>query len=338
VQRTLSKAAVEKLKNTHAKKPDGPILVPKIERHVLKSSHDRDGHRDTAHLHPTEMVKDMWCPQHSYFRMVDTPTEKIDASPSFRMESAFTEGHSSHKKWQTWLSEMGVLWGVWRCACSSRTFGAFTPFDRCGLCHEHWTYDEVPFYDKEYMIMGHADGLVILPEEGSFIIEIKTVGIGTLRFEAPILYEKLQTGVYTIDQTWAAIRKPFASHRMQAQFYLWLLKRQYPEFAGVSEVIFIYEWKASGAVKEFRIRAAESVIEERLEMAREVANHVSHDLPYLDRPEWAAADGLICQTCEYRTTCWNLEEPDATAGAASSGVTVRRSTGRTRRTVVAGAK
>ncbi len=291
----------------------------------MKESANRDGGRDTLHLHPSEMSKDDWCPQRSYFRMMSAPTESTAANPSFRMQSAFASGHDAHKKWQRWLSEMGILWGKWKCGCDHTVMGAFTPFDRCRTCMEKWKYVEVPFEDEEYLIWGHADGLVILNAGGTYLIEIKTIGIGTLRFEAPALYEKLMNGTYTIDQTWAAIRKPFASHRMQSQFYLWLLKRQYPEFANVSEMILIYEWKPDGAVKEFSLGATEAVIADKLESAREVALHVNHGIQYRERPDWADPDGAVCSSCEYRNICWNIVEVD---DGAPSSVSVRRSTGR----------
>ena len=69
------------------------------------------------YMHPSDLAKPEWCGRHDYYRMTETPSERKEPglNPSFRMSNVFAEGHAIHGKWQTWLHEMGVLVGMFKC-------------------------------------------------------------------------------------------------------------------------------------------------------------------------------------------------------------------------------
>ena len=86
-------------------------------------------------------------------------------------------------------------------------------------------YDEVPLRDEKLHMVGHADGI---DSEDVAVIEIKSVGVNTLRFEAPQLIKDHSYKVningrnrefIDYDGLWDSIRVPFPSHIRQAHLY-----------------------------------------------------------------------------------------------------------------------
>jgi len=77
------------------------------------------------------------------------------------------------------------------------------------------------------------------------LLEIKSVGAGTFRFEAPeLMYE--HNG--EIEKMWKALKAPFMSHIMQAQMYMKLAELiDLPHQP--KEALFLYENKASQETK-----------------------------------------------------------------------------------------
>ena len=105
-------------------------------------------------------------------------------------------------------------------------------------------------------ISGHTDGWIKgLGEE--CLIEIKSIGAGTLRFEAP---EILADANGDITKAFGGIRRPFRSHLLQGQMYLELAYRMYGEDAP-KEIVFLYENKADQATKEFTVKADYEMVE-----------------------------------------------------------------------------
>ena len=82
------------------------------------------------------------------------------------------------------------------------------------------------------MIIGHADGIVS-DKKGRTLIEIKSVGLGTIRWEAPDLYNQYTTERLSIDDVWKKLRQPFASHVRQRMLYM--------HCTGIHELVFLYE-------------------------------------------------------------------------------------------------
>jgi hypothetical protein len=285
----------------------------------MRSIHD-DPERSTDHMHPSDMCKVDWCGRHDYYRITGTPKEKVSqANPSFRMTNVFAEGHSIHIKYQTWLWEMGVLVGIFRCRDCSHQWYAKSP-KCCQFCRsERIEYREYPMRHRRYLIEGHADAGIHLPEYKS-LVEIKSIGIRTLAFEAPRLYQRYLDGEPS-ESIWDSITHPFGTHVRQGQLYLWML---WPAF---EEIVFIYESKFTQQVKEFVVAYNKTTIAPILEVAREVSQGVrAHIEP--DRPLWAESpEGKVCVSCVYRNTCWGINNDNhEEKAAATPAIRVKRTT------------
>lgn len=317
--------SLKNLKDTY-KRSD--VLLPKIERHVLKKAQQPTSRRSDI-MHPSEMAKATWCGRHDYYRIIGEPVNYKGRSPSFRLENVFDYGHSVHAKYQRWLREMGVLWGKWVCKSCGYPWMGVSP-DECPLCNKtKIKYLEVPLEDSSILISGHSDGIV-LDSEKNRMIEIKTVGISTLRFEAFALFNRYQTEQMTPDELWFLIKRPFATHIRQGQIYLHLARQQYPEL-NIDEIIFIYEWKPTQEVKEFVVQYNPDLISKILETAEAVTEAVQAGSPP-DRPAWAESpEEKVCKSCEYRSTCWGEIDDCSESSTPQPAVRVKRSTSVKRR-------
>jgi hypothetical protein len=147
---------------------------------------------------------------------------------------------------------MGDLWGNYKCMkCDTFVRSEYLP-DKCHICGagiEIMQYLEVPLRYDPLLIAGHADGAI--PRLDS-LIEIKSVGAGTVRIEAPEIYEKNSNGSSLDFQgLWKDIKEPFPSHIRQGQLYLALCDRLGLPF---NQIIFIYEAKFNQGVKEFPVK------------------------------------------------------------------------------------
>jgi hypothetical protein len=196
----------------------------------------------------------------------------LEEPVGLRLQNIFDEGHYIHAKWQNRLAAMGVLWGKWQCSrCGHTYFGERPP--RCHSCLSGSIgYKEVNLYDDSLMISGHADGWV-KDEQGEVLIEIKSVGIGTIRMENPALLASHAT----LDDAWSNIRHPFPTHIRQGQLYLELIRRMKEE--GIyetvpNEIVFIYEKKSDQSYKEFTVRANPSTVKPMLDMAFDIQRAV----------------------------------------------------------------
>jgi hypothetical protein len=316
VTREMKPSALKRLKDTY-KSQD--LLLPSLERHVMRSMNGsgRPDDHSRYHMHPSDMAKKDWCGRHDYYRITDTPVEKVSkANPSFRMENVFAEGHAIHGKYQQWLWEMGVLWGDWECRACGHRYGALSP-EVCQFCQSpRLTYREVPLRRKQILIEGHADAAVHAAWFRG-LVEIKSIGVGTLRFEAPRLFNLYQDG-QSFEDVWWKINRPFTSHLKQGQLYLWM---SWPAY---DQIIFIYESKAHQATKEFIVTYDKNLIAPLLETARDVTSAVGTGAPP-SRPLWAeSSEGKVCASCEYRGTCWSLDVTTQAEDPPESLVRVRR--------------
>ncbi len=192
------------------------VLLPAIEEYMLRKHADGDDSgRDTKHLHPSEMAKADWCPRSSWFRMKGyAPEPTAEKSFSFFMENIWENGHDIHTKWQHRLWEMGVLTGAFGCYHCEHGWYAVAP-KVCPKCDSALLYyNEVPLFDDELLIIGHADGEVTGNDDypiGRGLIELKSIAPGTLRIEDPKLYKQYQDGL-RIDKLWGEIKRPCPSH------------------------------------------------------------------------------------------------------------------------------
>jgi CRISPR/Cas system-associated exonuclease Cas4 (RecB family) len=311
--REIKASALKRLKDTY--KSDD-VILPYLQRHVMKSLGE-SGTRSPL-MHPSDMSHKEWCGRHDYYRMVGTPVEKqSQRNPSFTMENLFAEGHTIHGKYQTWLWEMGVLYGKWYCHHCHHEWEGLSP-KVCPACDSlRVAYREVPLRRAGYLIEGHADGAVHGLHDYDGLIEIKSIGIGTLRFEAPRLYNRYQDGAETLENVWWKINRPFGSHVRQGQMYLWMA---WPRYEWIT---FIYESKFHQQTKEFKVGYNPSLIAPLLETAREVTSSVSTGVPP-SRPTWAEDSVTrVCASCEYRRTCWSIND-DPPPGDPARPVRIRR--------------
>lgn len=213
-------------------------VLGSLERHLMSKPKDKS--RRTDVLHPSEMVDPRWCHRASYFQLMGEPPIQT-RSNTLTLANVFAEGHLIHSKWQRWFQDMGVLFGKWYCVeCEEFFWGGAD-------CHNGpLEYREVPLFYKPLRIYGHSDGwLVNLGDP--LMLEIKSIGVGTLRFEAP---ELLMEHDNNFDKAWRSINQPFMKHIQQVQIYMKLAELLNYEDCP-QEAVIIYEAKPNQEVKEF---------------------------------------------------------------------------------------
>lgn len=240
-------------------------LVGNVERHLLSRP---PGDRRTDVLHPSEIIKKDWCRRASYFLLKGHT--KIQERPNLRLQSIFDEGHAIHHKWQNWFYEMGVLHGQFQCqSCKKMNWGTSPKY--CDMCQStDLEYAEVTLEDPKLRIKGHTDGW-IKGIGDDCLIEIKSIGPGTIRAESPELFEP---GMDFMG-AWRNVHRPFRSHLLQGQMYLELMKRMGHD---VNEIVFLYELKADQDYKEFIIRADYELVHHIFENAEKVVKAVEKNI------------------------------------------------------------
>lgn len=249
-------------------------VLGSVERHVLSKPQSDD--RRTDVLHPSDMVDPAWCYRASYFHLLGHKPAKRDYS--FKLLSVFEEGHAIHAKWQGWFEEMGVLYGRWQCQiCGEMVWKTSADLDQesehedsCGP----WDYREVSLYYKPLHIAGHADGLLV--DLGDpLMLEIKSIGAGTLRWEAGELFAE-NNGDF--EKTWKQLDAPFMKHVNQVQIYMKLAELLELEYQP-KEAVLIYESKASQDVKEFVVTKSDFGIADIFSAAQMIADAVVAKTP-----------------------------------------------------------
>jgi len=146
-------------------------LMGALERYVLSKPFDD---RDQSYIHPSDIIKSEWCALAQYHAIKGNYQETRDKT-TLRLASIFAEGHTIHAKWQEWFKEMGVLYGKWATS-TEPAWGVSLSDD----------YLEVPLRSDKHMMRGHADGW-IKGLGDDCLIEIKSIGTGTIRMEMPAL-------------------------------------------------------------------------------------------------------------------------------------------------------
>ena len=241
-------------------------LLGDIERYLLQRP---PGDRSTVVLHPSEIIKRDWCKRASYFLL--RGYEKVAEKPPLRLQSIFDTGHAIHSKWQFWFQDMGILHGKFKCdVCDDITWGTSpAECEHCGAGKNKLVYAEVTLHDDALRIKGHTDGW-IKDEVGDALIEIKSIGPGTIRAEAPDL---MMDAGGDFMKAWTNIRRPFGPHILQGQIYLELMKRMGQVGSNgqpLDEIVFIYELKADQSFKEFKVKADYELVRHVFEGAEKV--------------------------------------------------------------------
>lgn len=294
---------------------DRDTLVSDIGRHLLKG---QESDRRADCIHPSEAASENWCPRATYYRI--TGAEPDPAPRWLAMEAVFETGNDSHRKYQTWLREMGVLKGNWYCMRCGLLWEDMSPHTcpRCEAGYDLIDYAEVPVSNEFYLLAGQADGDVYRQTDGGpedTLIEIKTIGTGTLRYDAPKLIEKYtyqhvdedgKSREYTDwPLLWSHIRRPFPPHLRQGMIYCFC--------KGRDRIVYIYEPKFLTAYpKEFEIQFRKDLIEDVLDQCLVVKNCLEKQRPP-KRPIWAEkkSEGP-CKKCPYRSVCYD-RQPDRRA-------------------------
>lgn len=254
------------------------ILGP-VERHVIQENDSKTSKRDTEHLHPSEICKKDWCPRSSYYKIIGMP-EKPESFNLQRL-NVFAMGTMIHEKWQKWMEDAGIL-----------------------------EQAEVPVYNEEHLIMGHADGIVS-DKHGRAVVEIKSVGAGTIRFEDYGLFAPYAKKEITFEALWESIKQPFDSHVRQAQLYMYCL--------GVDKGLILYEWKATQEVKEFQIDYQPELVDPILASCLTVKRALEAKEPP-SRPSWLTPESKTCKYCPFKEECWNENSREVdTWGAGVAG-------------------
>lgn len=260
------------------------VVIPQARRRALEKAREPwRGTRDM--IYPSEMARDDWCMRATYYRMKGWP--EPSKSESFTLSTVFAEGNAIHDKWQRWLKR--DLWGNWRCNYCGQLeychmYKELPSFqDGDGLYgpqvdHYHdWEYREVALRDEEHMIQGRADG-AFYPDT---LIEFKSLGVGTLRFEAPKLLEsnthKIGTkNIVDIEGIWKNFKRPLLSHVKQVNIYLHMAKVLDLPF---KEAAIVYEFKANQQSKEFSIPYDENILSPMLDRAKLVVVAYKENIP-----------------------------------------------------------
>ncbi|CAB4128398.1 hypothetical protein UFOVP223_133 [uncultured Caudovirales phage] len=256
-------------------------LLGDVERHLQKRP---VGDRSTTVLHPSEIIKKDFCMRGSYFLL--SGHTKIAEKPGLRLQSIFDEGHAIHAKWQRYFQEMGVLYGRFTCvACN------FSVFDlgpvECPQCAKPtMEYREVTLRDDALRIAGHTDGWIKGIGDDT-LIEIKSIGPGTIRAESPSLMSEADGDFM---KAWSNIRRPFGTHILQGQVYLELMQRMGHD---VNEIVFLYELKADQSYKEFAVKRNFELVEHVFDKAAAVVAAVEAKVA----PECTNNPGGTCKQC-----------------------------------------
>jgi hypothetical protein len=155
-------------------------------------------------------------------------------------------------------------------------------------------YREVPIKSDEYRIIGHADGEWD-DGQGTALVEIKSVGLGTIRWDAPQLYDGFANGDLSLAELWKRIKRPLLPHRRQINLYM--------HCTGIHNAIVIYEWKPTQEVKEFALAYDSSLVQPMLDGAVEVNASLESGVAPPKPPTFRKS--VECKMCPYKTGCWS---------------------------------
>lgn len=245
-----------------AKKVD-TVVLGDVARHLQSVSDDRD----TLLIHPSEMAKKDWCVRGTLLRIRGYTRPK--EVHRLRSELIFAEGRAIHEKWQTWFADMGILYGSWYCpACQTRILGEVLELPTRG-CEGQvdgmhlWKYREVPLEDKALNVGGHADGIILRPDQ-DYLIEAKSIGPGTLR-KLGLLSEE-ESDEDTPDK-FSRITHIYGDHFRQTQIYLRLSQKT---DRPVNKGLVLYENKADQQVREFVVDYDPDVTKNLFDIAEDI--------------------------------------------------------------------
>jgi len=249
----LSSALAERSK---AKAAPG-VLLPAVKEHML-GSYSAENDRRWDIVHPSELShQGTFCPRAVYLRITEGPIAPKGSDFKFVTENIFDEGHAIHAKWQDRLRQATPLFGNWYCPiCHKFSWNSLEPTGVGNWCgstvegknYDHqWEYKEITLdAEDEALLVGHADG-----GAWTTLAEFKSVGTGSVRIEAPDIFEAAGGD---LKKMWDGITRPFKTHVNQVDIYLWICQVRGLPFTSAE---IIYESKWNQLVKNFTIEYSE---------------------------------------------------------------------------------
>ncbi|GHB52674.1 hypothetical protein GCM10010331_45390 [Streptomyces xanthochromogenes] len=271
-------AAPSSLDDLFASRSKDKTFLAEAKAHVIeKNANDNSRRQDI--IHPSEVAKASWCPRATYQR-IETGIHHKEKF-GFQSLNIFDSGHEAHRKWQNRAWSTGWLEGNFKCLNCEQLWWDKSPAtcDRCSS--SALEYAEVPLRAvPTHRIAGHADGLLTPIRK---ILEIKTVGEGTYRYENPKLlarhtHKDAEGRPYVdVKGLWTDTRVPFPSHVRQVQIYIWLANTFMQLEVDGAE--FIYESKMNQDVKSFTIKANFDVIADRIALCQEINERLGKNDP-----------------------------------------------------------
>lgn len=277
-----SKPITGRLKD-YAAATTGTMLLGSIQAHMIKEAAKPSTRRQDV-VHPSEMAKSGWCPRGTYYRIAacreaSDPYLKAPEYIGVQLLNIFDEGHAIHDKWQQRLWSMGLIAGKWKCVLCDTIWEAVSPLRcpnvnscRSGIYPEDWEghrktliYREVPLKADQYLISGAADGAI--PSK-NVLIEIKSVGVGTARIEAPEIFKANSEGQrIDLQGLWKDIKEPFPAHIRQGQLYLGICALMGKPY---DAIVFLYESKFNQGAKEFVVKYDASISQPLFDQANSI--------------------------------------------------------------------
>jgi hypothetical protein len=247
-------------------------VVGSVERWLLAKP--KDTSRATNVIHPSAMIKEDWCHRAEYYTLQGAEPAPSKYKTSMKQMLTFEEGHRIHARWQSYFEQMGTLYGKWHCeGCGEVDWLLSSELDRDPTCGPY-VYKEVPVHSDAHRIAGHADGW-LKGFGDDLLLEIKSVGEGTFRWEDPSLWIESENN---FKKAWTSLKSPFYTHIMQAQVYMKLLEIMNPE-NHPKEAVFLYESKVDQEVKEFVIAKSDLGITHLFEAAKMIVDAIDKQVP-----------------------------------------------------------
>ncbi len=305
------------------------LFLSPIKR-MLLTRPEFDADRAWDVIHPSELSYDDLCPRSVYYRLAgwEIPSE----ANFFQLEVIFSQGHGYHDKYQQWAWEVGLqasppwgLRGTFQCLACRYRWEATSPV-RCPKCRAglgRLKYREVGVSMPSHNIAGRADGDIDLgkrvPLREHPLLEVKSVGEGTIRKAAPQTVsrytKKIRVAGEDEDRSWTdwqavwrSIKRPFKNHLKQGAIY--------GAAAGRDTMVYVYEFKPTGATKDFLVRHDFGIIEEELDTALDVMYAVKKGKP----PKCPHGGCAKCRAFEeLRHGARDEEDDDPTLGAEDEG-------------------
>ena len=287
------------------------VWITDLIDEYLKTREAEDGKRDNTYFHPSEFYGCKRKMVYKYYHaigVVQVDQEALHMNP--RVQRIFDNGHYMHFRFGSYLSDHrcggDILKGRWKCKNvyahqkakiygKKEPLGITKPKTKCECGCDDYEYMEVSFFDKDYLIGGQVDAIVIM-EDQDVVIDYKSIGLNG--------FKKL-------------FNKPKPAHCVQMQCYLYL--------SGLKLGKFLYECKDNQHMKEIDVARNDQVIDEIVsdsKKLKEIINYVKSNgkrlitprsnslnpkeekIKYGTKTEEYTKKSYECLDCPFRSHCW----------------------------------